>query len=427
MAEAATYEEAVWSWHRHLAAGGSTPWREWLTDGAAAPGEPVPAGWTPPGAAQLELLRRVAARGGLSGEATVRLADLVTSRSGPGRGLGQLPLLRPDRGPRGTAPEPGRARTGAPPVDPAEVPAEELVRVGTGALTELLLQTPAPAEPSPVRRQPVRGRWTSGRRRRPSFVLAGAPVTTALVRRTLEAAGHREGGRSPQVFVLVEPFDRALAQVWSARVQHGAPVRWHGFVQRWSGRRELPPSLDLTAVAGGWAARVGPGRVHLVAADPSGSGVAAAGVVAEVLGPDPRPPAPPSATPTGVLDLSPAAVDVARRVNAVLGVRVPPDRHRVVLRRLVELLERCDLPRPPGSEHLLTVPEPARRWAQDRAEQQVGALSAGGYPVHGSVDRFLPRFGDLATHPRREDALEVVTACLTQVLPSGRHPQSKEQ
>jgi hypothetical protein len=165
-----------------------------------------------------------------------------------------------------------------------------------------------------------------------------------------------------------------------------------------------------------------------------GGGGAATRVVSGVLGLDLQPTEAPSEAPreapratwTGPRDLSPAAVDVARRVNAVLGVRVAEERHHVVLRRLVQLLERCDLPGPPGSGHLLTVPEPAREWARGRAEQIVGELAAGGYPVHGSVDGVLPGSGDLATHPRREDSLEVVTACLAKAWPSAGQ-RSKEQ
>lgn len=455
MAETVSYEQAVWSWHRHLASGGSTPWREWVGRGPtadagrwppAAEWVTVPEGWSPPGAAQLELVRRVAARGELAGEAMHALAELVTGRSGPGRGLGQQPLSWPGEwSGGGSGGGPGH-RTGAPPVDPAEVPDEELVRVGAGALTELLLaapespappavpQSPVPSEPEPKPGRELR--WVPGPRSvvpwhgRPAFQLAGAPITTSAVRRALAAAGHVEGGRKPQVVLLAEPFDRALAQVWSARVQQGAAVRWRGFVRRWTGRRELPPSVDLPAIARGWAERVGPGAVHLVVA-PAG-GTAATTTVAEILGIDrrrDRPTGHAGHVPTGPLDLSPAAVDVTRRVNAVLGVRVPEERHVVVLARLVKLVAAGDRTAAPGSGPGagLTVPAFAQDWARERAEQMLRELTEGGYPVHGSAAGVLPRPGAvsgagrsagagagpwLPAHPRRAEALEVVTACL---------------
>jgi hypothetical protein len=393
------YQQAVRSWTEHLRSGGTIGWRDWLTVGDTA--ADVPPGWTTPGAAQLEFVRRVAARRALAGEALAELADLVTSRSGPGRGLGQQPLSWPADDGLPTGP-----RLGAPPVDPADVPDEELVRVGVGALTELLLGSTAdaddPGQPSATRRPFTRT---------PAFRLAGAPVTTSAVRRALGAAGHAEGGRSPRVVLLAEPFDYALAQVWSSRVQHGAPVRWHGFLVRWSGRRDLPPSADLPALAREWAGRSA--QVHVVVAP--GGFEAATRVAADVIGVHlspgrwrRRPPAP----QPGVRDLAPAAVDVARRVNAVLGVRVGEERHAVALRRLVRTLAR-----PTPSGHALTVPVPHRDWARSRAARLAEELSAGGYPVHGPLDGLAPRFDALPTHPRRTDALEVVvTACLDLAL-----------
>jgi hypothetical protein len=111
-----------------------------------------------------------------------------------------------------------------------------------------------------------------------------------------------------------------------------------------------------------------------------------------------------------VRDLSAAAVDVARRVNAVLGVRAGNVQHATALAGLLPLLEKFAAGTTAGPE--LTVPVSAQDWAHDRAQQMAVELTAGGYPVHGSLAGVLPRLGGLATHPRREDALEVVlSAC----------------
>jgi len=388
-------ERAAWSWTEQLRSGGSTPWSAWLAeerDDSAGP----PAGWSPAGAAQLELVRRLAAAAGdgPSGPAFTRLADLVLSRSGPGRGLAEQPLAWPGGG-EVTA----QRRFGAPPVDPADVPVDELVRLAVGTLTELLLAGPPVPEPTPPRRRLLT--------RTPAFRLAGAPVTTSVVRRELGAAGHVEGGRSPRVLLLAEPLDAALAQVWSARVQRGAAVRWRGFVQRWAGRRDLPPSADLAALARLWAERVGHDRVHVVA--PTGR---PAGLAAEVLGlplrPGTRPPA-----PTRWRDLSPAAVDVARRVNGVLGVRTDRRRRDEVVRGLVDALDVA----PSGSRPVrgLSVPAEHRDWCADRAEQVTDDLRAGGYPVHGRLEDLVPRFEGLPTRPPRAEVLAVaLAACLRQ-------------
>jgi len=387
--EGPDYAQAVWSWTEHLRSGGSTPWSDWVAAGSGADA-PVPPTWSPPGAAQLEVVRRLA---GLAPARRVgpaafeALADVVVTRSGPGRGLAQQPLSFPSGAP-------GR-RFGAPPTDPSAVPPAELVRVAVGTLTQLLLEGPgAPPERTELRRRPLT--------RSPAFALAGAPVTTSAVRRALGAAGHAEGGRHPRVVVLAEPLDQTLAQVWSARVQRGAPVRWGGFVERWSRRRDLPPSADFVRLARRWRREVGREQVHVVVtpADP-------ARVVADLLGVALGRERHPGLRPRWK-DLSPAAVDVARRVNAVLNVRAAGPRRADAVRACATLLAAVDTSVPP-----LALPERFRDWATTRATRLTDDLRADGYPVHGDLVRVVPRFESLPTAPRHDDVLRVVVdACL---------------
>jgi hypothetical protein len=342
-------------------------------------------------------VRRLALAASADAVVVREVADVVLGRSGPGRGLGQQPLAWP-----GAAP-----RFGAPPVDPAGLPDEELVRVGVGTLTDLLLAAPAsPAETTTARRRLLT--------RTPAFTLAGAPVTTSVVRRDLAAAGHAEGGRSPEVVLLVEPFDATLAEVWSARVQRGAPVRWAGFVRRWASRAELPPSADYPALARLWADRVGVERVHLVVAarapPPAAAGADATSAAARVLGLDVR------RSASGIVPrwkpLAPAAVDVLRRVNAVLTVRVEATRGDRLVRQLAALLSAQE-----GRGGGLTVPGPFAGWAEARARGLADDLRAGGYPVHGDLDRVVPRPEGLPTRPSHADVLRtVVDACLGQAV-----------
>ena len=408
MSPSAGYREAARSWTEHLRAGGTTPWAGWSAGHHEAT---VPDGWTVPGAAELELVRRLAARGLLHGEAFTAVADVVLGRSGPGRGLAQQPLSWPA--------SPGARRFGAPPVDPADVPEEELVRLGVGALTDLLLAAHGEGTvpgPTSLRRRPLT--------RTPTFALTGAPVTSSAVRRALGAAGHAEGGRSPRVLLVAAPLDESLAQVWSARVQRGAPVRWPGFVQRWSGRRHLPPAADLPAVARQWAIRVGPGSVHVIvsAGDPGTVARTAAGILGVGLSPARRGDA--RALVPRWRDLSPEAVDVLRRVNAVLRVRAAAPRREVVLRGLVRTLDAAPTGIPAGPTASLTVPEPFQDWAGERAARLVEDLRAGGYPVHGRLDRLVPRFESRPTHPRLGQVLDLV---LETCLRSGPAPHPKER
>ena len=371
------YARAAWSWTEHLRRGGTTPWSTWVD--LAHEVEP-PAGWSPPGAAQLELLRTFAAQAGPEGASALpALAEVVLTRSGPGRGLAQQPLWWP--GPL------ERPAFGAPPVDPVDVPVAELLRLGTGVLTELLLSRPTETQAAPRHG-----------RKRSAFRLTGAPLTAAAVRRGLDDAGLVEGGRrSPRVLVFAEPLDRGLAQVWSARVQRGAAVRWTGFLDRWSGRPQLPPAVDVATLARRWAARVGPRRVHVVCGDP----VSVTSRVLRVrLAPDGS-------------ELSPAAVDVVRRVNSVLNVRVGPDRRAALRQVLVSALLEAQVVGAPAAP--LGVPARHQDWARTRARRLADDLAVGNYCVHGSPERLLPALepGSGPTHPRRADTLGVVRAvCL---------------
>ena len=188
-------EQAAWSWTEHLRAGGSQPWSQWLR-APDADDSAVPEGWTPPGAAQLEVVRRAVVVTGTALPASY--VDLVLARSGPARGLAVLPLGWP--GITGTR------SFGPPRTDPADVPEEELIRVGVGALTDLLLRSTDP-DPSEWRvRRPLLPR-------EPAFELAGPPVSTTTVRRALATRGHVEGGRPSRVALIVGPLDAALLDV----------------------------------------------------------------------------------------------------------------------------------------------------------------------------------------------------------------------
>jgi hypothetical protein len=271
---------------------------------------------------------------------------------------------------------------GAPPTDPSTIPADELARVGIGLLAEVLAAHPVPALAEPEK--PRRRLWGK------AFHLAGAPVTTADVRGALAAAGHVEGGRRPEVVLFAEPLDVLLAQIWSTRVQRGAPVRWVTFAGRWARRDQLPPSADLASIAAFWSDRVGASRVHVVAGpDPRRT-------AAEILGLR-------TADPVGVPDpqsLSPAAVDLVRRLNRVLNVRLAGEARSATLRRVVCLLT-------PDPSAALDVPHQHRGWLDDRARRVADDLRAGGYAVHGDLARIAPRHAG-AAHPRNRDVLELV-------------------
>ncbi|RYU10322.1 hypothetical protein [Nocardioides iriomotensis] len=372
------------SWVAHLRSGGSTPWAEWLRSPGPAGGYDGPV----PGAAQLELVRRLAGArpAGVADAAFTTLADRALRRSGVGRGQPDLPLLVPGRT---TAPG-----VGAPPTDPADVPVDELLRIAVGLLADVVVEAgPLPARTLPQRRLLPRRR----------FHLAGAPVSVDALRTSLAAAGEVEGGWSPEVLLVVRPLDVHLAEVWSTRVQHGAPVRWGTFAGRWARRDVLPPSADFPRIAAHWAGKVGPSRVHVLV-DPTLADAARLVGLRRA----------PAAARDGfdVHALPPAGTELLRRLNRVLNVRVRDDEREGLVRRARALL-------PARAAAPLALPEPYRAWAERRAEEVAATLRAGGYPVHGDLAGIAPRHLGAAA-PRRSEVLSAaLETCLVLAAADG--------
>jgi hypothetical protein len=316
------------------------------------------------------------------------LADLVLERTGPGRGLPELPLAWPS--PDGSQPPVVAAPLGARPVDPAAVPLEELVRVAVGVLGELVLGS-EPSPPSPAA-APRRLPWSR------SFRVVGPPVAARRLRAALGAAGHAEGGRRPRVLLPAPPFDDALRQAWTARVLRGSQSSWRKFVRRRMRSGVLPPSVDLPRLAEAWAGQVGAERVHVVVASDD---AALRRTAAEVLGIQ-EPAAPGPGFPS-----SPAEVDVLRRLNGMLRVRVDRERHRLLLAGVAVQVMGAEADEP------LRVPDRCADWADAQEGRMLRALEDGGYAVHGDLDAARGRSPRTADRPRRRHVLDAaLAACL---------------
>ena len=342
------------AWVQHLRDGGTTPWRRWLREPQDVPPSTGPV----PGAAQLELLRRLNVLGPLP-----ERVDHVLSRPGPGRG--PLNLGLPDR-------------PGVP-----VAPRHEVLRVAAGVLADLTAQLP------PAR--PARRRRSRRDPELPSFVVDGLPLTAAETRARLAATGlpdHRPRfswlGARPDpgpdlVVVLAGPLDRALREAWGARVQRGAGRAWPRFVSHWAGRGDLPASAALGRIVAHWGDRLGAENVYLVPLDDSTDPVP---LVAELLGAARSSAEVPDAqVPVGEpVRLAPAMVDALRRVNVVLEFVCPePDR---AARRtaLVELMRE-----EPGRPEPADVPPARRPWVASAAEGLVERLRKSGCRVHGDL------------------------------------------
>lgn len=370
----------AWSWVAHLRDGGSTPWTGWSApvDGPDSPGGPASTGpRVLPGAQQLELLRRVNAAGDLP----VAARDRVLLASGLDRGRADLPL---PGGPRG--------RFGPLPLDPADVPTEELLRVAVLLLADALPGAPVtrPTTVPPTRTSRLRRAAGGGYR------VAGDPWLADRVREELRRRGRPPGGRRPRVLVLGGSVPDLLARTWAHRVlNEGAPA-WPDWIAARAGGA-LPPGADVAGQADAWASRVGAARV-VVVTDP-----AALGRLTGVRRLDPGT----ALGPWGARGPGGDAVELTRRVRVALAVVAPPHEHATLLRERLLPALAAQAARP-ASSALVTGPLPRvpaehAEWAARRAVRQRRRVLRAGYAVAGDVDDLLPgRPGVVPDPPGRD-------------------------
>ena len=324
----------AWGWVAHLRAGGTTPWLAWS-------GEAQPTTRVLPGAQQLELLRTLNLAGGV--DAT--LADRVLTAAAPGRGKPDLALVGDASSPYGPQP-----------VDPALLPADELIRVATSVLAEDVV---ALGVPTPRRR--LRQVWRRGYR------LAGDPLEAAHVRDHLTGRGRPPGGWGARTLVLGGPLDQMLADVWTRRCFERGSGGWPEWLRFWQQRDDLPPRIDLAAVAERHAARHE--RVQVVldrSRLPALLGV-------RRLPPPVRPGA--------------DAAELSRRIATVVGLLVPPDER-------ADLMTHTLLPRMPATGTApVALPDEHREWVRAAAQRMARQLSRARYPVVGDPAVLVPKAG----------------------------------
>jgi hypothetical protein len=337
----------------HLRDGGTTPWSAWGT----LAGADEQSGRYLPGAQQLELLRRLNELRLPSPE----LADRVLGASAPGRG-------RPDLGLVGVLPE---SAFGPPPVDPSDLPPDELVRVASALIADDVVAAGDPLEPRTPRLL----------RRR--YRLLGDPEVADVVRDALVADGRPPGGRRATVVVTGTQLPAMLVHVWAAR-SLGAGVRpWPAWLDAEVRRPGVPDRIDLPALAAAWAPRVGASRVHVVLDDQRRVRRLAGGRRRIATS---RP-------------LSADAMELARRTAPVVGTLVAPERRTALMRHRL----RPVLAAYPGPG--LRIPRRYRPWLEEQTADLRRRLTSGDYAVHGALPEPADRRGVTAPDEERVLAL----------------------
>jgi hypothetical protein len=327
--------DRAWAWVGHLRAGGTTAWARWsCTEG--------PHGRVVPGAQQLELLRRL----NLAGRPSPGLAERVLAANAPGRGQLDLQLV-------GSVPD---SPFGPRPVDPADLSPGELLRVATSVMAEDLVAAGTP--------EPGRAALTRPWRRK--YTLAGDPLVATTVRQELAGRGRPPGGTASTAYVLAGPLDLMLADTWTRRCFEQGTGRWPEWLRHWQGRSQLPPRIDLVAVADALARRHGTVEVRVVLDHtrlPAELGV-------RRLAAPRRPGA--------------EAVELARRVAAVLGLLVVPARRERLLGGTLwpRLADVGGAP--------IALPDEQREWVARRATRMARGLRRAGYPVVGDLASLVP-------------------------------------
>jgi hypothetical protein len=279
----------------------------------------------------------------------------VLETSAPGRG-------RPDLELAGAV---ERLEFGPPPVDPADLPDDELLRVAASVIADEVVAAGLP-DPAPA---PRRRLWHI------RYRLVGDPMIANPMRDALIAQGRPPGGRGSRVVVVGTDVGAMVAHAWTARSLAEGGSGWREWLTPYTRGRALPRRVDLLRTAREWSESVGRERVAVVL-DPA--------LVPRLVGvrrlPDP-------------VGLPSDATDLARRVGQVLGLLAVPARKRALVQQtlLPRLVDSGGAP--------LVVPEEHHDWLHERAVRLRDGLLRAGYAVHGDPDSLLPVARDGVPEP----------------------------
>ena len=341
----------AWGWVAALREGATTPWAAWATR-AEPSGR---SGRFLPGAQQLEVLRRINLACLTAGRRPdPALVERVLTASAPGRGRPDLELV-------GAA---APTAYGPRPVDPADLTADELLRVATNLLAEDLVAAGAPPPPQP----PPARRWLGLARPGRPYRIAGAPWPAQAVREEMVRRGRPPGGRGQAVVHVLGADVATLTELaFVARAFSDGGPSWDDWVPGATSGARPAPRADLVEMARSWSERVGPDRVRVVLDHARLPGLLGL-----------RRPLPDPVVPSA------DATDLARRTAEPLGLLVLPAEQADLLRHtlLPRLLRDArDDPGPP-----LRLDADALAWARESADRVRREVEGADYAVVGSTD-----------------------------------------
>ena len=226
---------------------------------------------------------------------------------------------------------------------------------------------------------PVASSWARPWRRR--FRLVGDPVVTTAAREHLLGLGRPEGGPRPFVVAVGAPLDDLLVRTWTQRCfEHGSKP-WTDWLRFWRERDQLPARVDLIDSVHRWHGRRPFVRVVTdLERLPRQVGVRRL--------PDVRVPGADQA-------------ELARRVAAVVGLRVPAAERPALMRTLQRRI-------PDSGVAPVVVPGGEREWVAASAARMTRNLSRAGYPVVGDLADLAPRSAPSAPAPTGAAADEQV-------------------
>ena len=142
-------------------------------------------------------------------------------------------------------------------VDPAELPAGELVRVAASVLADQVVDAGVPEQREPPRRPGRRGGGAAtASSATPSWPTPCAP--------SWSARGRPPGGREPRIVVVGSDLATMAGHAWTHRALTEGVTSWREWLRLLRERREVPARADLLAVGRAWERRVGKARVHVV-------------------------------------------------------------------------------------------------------------------------------------------------------------------